>query len=197
MLSIIAALLLVRPCAAQLTWNEMLNAEFVAPAPELAVELARDKPRLGERAGRVTLKSGKLMRSRAPGAPWRYAVNYGGLEAAHVDEYLVVAELRGIISADRDRVIRSEVTAGLMPEAESVAARLAFLDSARAQIHEDYSRRFPGRPLPRSARARDAREELELSAALDRLDFEWQDAARRCRRLAEHAELGRALSCPR
>lgn len=195
--AIIAAVLVACSASAQQTWQEMLSAEVVAPAPELALELARDKARLGERAGRVTLKGGTMVRSRAPGASWRYSVNYNGLETSGVEEYLVVAELRGIISADRDRVIRSEVTAGLMPEAESVAARLAFLDSARAQVREDFSRRFPGRTLPAAARAGQAKDELELAAALDRLDFEWQTAARRCRSLASHAELGRALSCPR
>lgn len=194
---IIAAVLAASVVCAQQTWQEMLSAEVVAPTPELSVDLARDKARLGDRAGRVTLTGGTMVRSRAPGARWRYSINYNGLETSHVEEYLAVAELRGIISVDRDRVIRSEVTAGLMPEAESVAARLAFLESARAQVREDFSRRFPGRAPPRAASGREAKDELELGAALDRLDFEWQDAARRCRRLASHAELGRALACPR
>lgn len=191
------------PLRAQTIWQtEQVVAEVVRQVAPLRLKLERDQRKLGENTGMVSFLDGRLVRSRRyyaarvkQGAAWRYSVNYNRAELVHDGAYLALAEAKGLIHPGRETGV-SEIAIRLMPEVEAVAARLAFLDSAKAQVRERFRERFEDRKMQVDYPDESNLEEMKLAAGLDRLFYEWDKAVLDCRRLTRLADTARLLNCP-
>jgi len=137
--------------------------EVIKPVPELEMAL---------NGGTLVFTGGMLMRD---------GVHYNGVEARGVGDFLEAAVAKGLIRADRKRVVHSEVAARLMRDAERAAARIMLLESAEVKARQMLAGR---------------EQRLELRGALERLRTERTVALGSCRRLAKLPELSGVLNCP-
>lgn len=189
---------------AQATWQtEQVVAEVVRAVSPLRIRLERDEAKLGAKVGVIVFLDGRLVRSRRYFAArakekmaWRFAVNYNSVELVHDAGYVALAEAKGLLRADREAKVRSEIGVRLMPELEAVAAKLAFLDSAKAQVRERFRERFEDRKMLADYPDEGNLEEMKLVAGLDRLFYEWEKAVVDCRRLTRLGDTAGLLACP-
>lgn len=181
---------------AQTVWQEQAVVEVVKAVEPLRVQLERDEQTLGEGAGLAAFLDGSLVRvkGKGPGAEsWRYSVTYDAFQPVNEVYYLTLAEAQGLIRPDRNGFILTDAQARLMPQLELVAARLAFLESARAQIEE----RLEGRQLEQDYPDEQPLEDMRVGAALQRLSYERDRTLLECKRLKRSADLARLLACPK